>query len=76
MTINDVGNGLNRATMSEVQVQFAGDSAGIYHQKLLSGKMVGIRHEEVLVLVPSTKPVIIANNQPAMPVGTGVIQTP
>ena len=75
-TINDTGNYSNGATASDVPVQFAGNSAVIYHQTLLSGRMIGIRHEEVPVLVPPMEPSIIANNQPAMNVSTGVIQAP
>ena len=54
LTINNVGNGSNGATTSDIQVQFAGDSAEIYHQNLLSRRMIGIRHEKVPVLVPTT----------------------
>ena len=54
MTINDVGNDSNGATASDVQVHFLGDSAGISHKNLLSGRMIGIRHEEDPVLVSPT----------------------
>ena len=62
--------------MSDVQVRFAGDSAGIYHQNFLSSWMIGTRKEEVPMLVPTTETSIIANNQPATTVRNGVIQTP
>ena len=42
---SNVGKNSNRETVSDIQVQFAGDSAGISHQNLLSGRMIGIRHE-------------------------------
>ena len=45
--------------MSDIQVQFAGDSVRIYHQNLLSGRMIGIIQEEVTGLVPPTEPSII-----------------
>ena len=76
LTINDSRNNSNRATASDVQVQFVGDSAGIFHQNLLSRRMIEIRHEEVPVLVTPTKPSIIAKNKPAMTVSTAVIQAP
>ena len=76
LTINNVGNNSNGATVSDVQVQFAGDSARIYHQKLLNVWMIGIRYEEVPGLVPPTEPNIIANNQLYMAISTGVIQAP
>ena len=76
LTINGVGNDSNRAIASDVQVQFLGDSAGISHQNLFSGRMIGIRHEEVPVLVPHTGPIIISNNRPAITVITGFIQVP
>ena len=62
--------------MSDVKVQFVGNSAGISHQNLFSGRMISIIQEEVPVLVPPTEPSIVANNQLAMTVSTGVIQTP
>ena len=76
LTINDVRTYLNGATVSDVQIQFAGDSDRISHQKLLSGGIIGIRHEKFPMFVPPTELSIIANNQPAMTVSTGVIQLP
>ena len=38
--------------------------------------MIGTRKEEVPMLVPTTETSIIANNQPAMTVSTGVINKP
>ena len=58
LTINDVVNDSNRATAGDVQVQFSGDLAGIYHQNLLSIREIGIRHKEVHVLNPHTEPSI------------------
>ena len=54
LTINDAGNDSKKANVSDVQVQFAGNSARIYHQKLLRGWMIRIRQEEFPVLVPPT----------------------
>ena len=62
-------------TTSDVQVQFAGDSAGVSHQNLLSGPMIGIRQKEVPVLIPPMEQSIFSNNEPAITVSTGVIQT-
>ena len=76
LTINDVRNDSNRATTSDAQVHFVGDSAGISHQNLLIRHIIRIRHEEVPVLVPPTEPNITANNQLDMIVSTGVIQAP
>ena len=79
LTINDVRNDSNRENASDtrdVQVQFEGDSARFYHQNVLSGRTIGIRHEEVPVLVTPMEPSIIANNQPARNVSTGVVQAP
>ena len=75
MTINNVGNYSNRATELDVQVQFIRNSAIISHQYLLSGIIFGIIHDEVLVLILPTYP-IIENNKPAMTISTGVIQAP
>ena len=52
VTINDVVNNLNRSNEIDIQVQFAGDIAGISYQKLLSSWRIGIKHEEVPVLYP------------------------
>ena len=52
LTINDVVNDSNRAIASDLQLQFAADSVRISHHNLLSGRMIGIIHEEVPVLVP------------------------
>ena len=52
MTINDVGNDLNGANVSNVQVQFAGDPSVISRQFFFSSRKIGIRHEEVPVLAP------------------------
>ena len=76
LTINDAGNDVSRVIASDVQVQFAGNSAGISHQNLLSGRMIRIGQDEVPVLVTLTEPIIFANNKPAMTISTGVIQTP
>ena len=76
MTINDFRNDSNRATTSDVQVQFVDNSEGISHQNLLRERMIDIRNEEVPVLVSPTEMNMIANNQPAMTVSTGVIQAP
>ena len=56
--IKDVGNNLNGLNASDIQVQFSGDPAGIYHQNLLSIREIGIRHKEVHVLNPHTEPSI------------------
>ena len=42
-------------TLSDIQVQFADDSIIISLQKLLSGRMIRIREEEALVMVPPTE---------------------
>ena len=55
MTINGVGNDLDGVNASDVQVQFAGDPAGISHQNLLSSRKIGIRNKEVPVLAPPTE---------------------
>ena len=52
LTINDVVNDSNRAIASDLQLQFAADSVRISHHNLLRGRMIGIIHEEVPVLVP------------------------
>ena len=44
LTINNVRSDSNRATASNVQVQFTGDSANISYQNLSSRWMIGIRH--------------------------------
>ena len=75
-TINDVWKDSNGATVSDVQVQLAGDLDEISHQKLLSDQVIGVRQEEFLVLVPPKEPIVIVSNQPAMTKRTGVIQTP
>ena len=51
LKINGIGNDSDKATESGVQVQFEGDSDGIYNQKLLSGQMIGIRQEEVCTML-------------------------
>ena len=76
MTINDNRNDSKGVTAIDVQVHFAGDIAGISHQKLFGGWMIRIRQEEVPVLVSPMQQSIIVNNQPAMNVRTGIIQTP
>ena len=76
LTINNVGNDSKGATARDLQVQFAGNSARIFHQNLLSGRMIGIRQEEVPVLFPLTEPIIAAKNQLGMTISNGVIQTP
>ena len=76
LKINYTRNYSNRLTTIDVQVQIAGDSTGTSHQNLLSGWMIGKRYEEVPVLVPLMEPIIISNNQPSMPVSTGVVQAP
>ena len=73
LTTNEVGNDSNGATKSDVQIQFAVDSAGISQQKLLIDRMIWIRQEEVPVSVPPTEPSITAKNQPAMAVSSGII---
>ena len=45
LTINDATNDSNGGTMSDVKVQFVGNSAGISHQNLLSGPIIWIRNE-------------------------------
>ena len=62
LTINDVGNNSNRVTESYVQVQLAGDSTRISHQNLWSRRIIGIRYEEVPMLITHVIPSIIANN--------------
>ena len=52
LTISDVRNHLNRSNGSDTQVQFAGDSAGIFHQNLFSRRMISIGYKEVPVVVP------------------------
>ena len=76
LTINDAKNNSNRATASDSQFQFAGDSAGISHKNLLSEPMIGIRHEEVAVLVPPIEPSFILNIQPSITVRNRFIQAP
>ena len=76
LIVNYVGNYSNRANVRYVKVQFAVDSGGIFHQNLLSGRMIGNIQEEDLVLVPPTEPIIVANNQPTMTVRNGVIMMP
>ena len=67
MKINDVRYGLNTATVSDVQVEFASDlyvsthnNNGITYQHLLSIRMIMIRHEEVSVLHTLMNPMICA----------------
>ena len=55
------GNASNGEISSDVQVQFAGNPAKNSHQNLLNGRIIGIRQEEVPVLVPHTEPSIFAN---------------
>ena len=57
MTINDIIYGLNTATASDIQVEFASDldrsthtNNGITYQHLLSIRMISIWHKEVSVL--------------------------
>ena len=79
LTINNAINYSNRSNasdMSDVQFQFAGNSAGFSHQNLLRERIIGIRHKEVPVLVPPTEPIIILNNQTDRILSTGVIQAP
>ena len=52
MTINDSGDDVNRLNMSYIQVQFTGNPASSYQQKLLVSHKIGIRHEEVPLLDP------------------------
>ena len=66
----------NRVTASYVQVQLAGDSTRISHQNLWSRRIIGIRYEEVPMLITHVIPSIIANNWPDMTVSTGFIQEP
>ena len=73
MAMNDIGNNSNGATASDVQVQFVGNTAGIYHENLLISWAIGMRQEEVPMLVPHKELVIVANNQPSMTNSTGVI---
>ena len=76
LTIDNVGNDSDKAPESDLQVQFAGFSAGISHQNLLIKRAIGTRQEDVLVLVPPTEPIIVANNQPDRSNNTGVIHMP
>ena len=76
LTIKNVGNDSNGATASAVKVHFGGNSAVISHQNVLSGRMTGIRHEELPVLVLPTERSIIEKYQPDVTNCTGVIQTP
>ena len=62
LTIINVGNDSNIATESDVQVQFEGSSTRITHQILLNRWIIGIRPEEVPVLVHPTEPIITTNN--------------
>ena len=50
-----------------------GDPAGIYHQNSLSIRKIGIRNKKVPVLDPPTEPIIGAENQPDLTIGTGVV---
>ena len=75
-TINNVRNYSNTMNASDVKVQFLGDSARNSHQNLLSGRMIGIKHQEVPGLVLPTEPGIIANNQLDMTTRTEIIQAP
>ena len=76
LTINDIWNNSNRATTSDVQVQFASDPSIISHQNLLSGRVIGIRQEEVPVLVPPKEPIIVAENQSDTNNRNGAIHAP
>ena len=73
MTVNKVGNDLNGANTSDVQVQFLGDPARKKHQNILSVQRNDIRHEEVPVLASMTEPSIGTNNQPDLTISTGVV---
>ena len=73
LKINNVRNDSNGATEIDVQAQLADDPAGIYQQKLLSSRVIGIRQEEMPVLVSPKETTIVVNNQPAMTNSTGVI---
>ena len=74
MTINSVRNNTNQANASGVQVQFADNPAGKTHQNLLISRMIGIWHEEILVLAPLMEPCIGMKNQPVLTIIIGVVQ--
>ena len=76
MTINDGGNNLNGANMSDKQVQFAGDPAEISHQNLLSIRKIRIRHEELPLLNPPTERIIGVKNRMAFTISAGFVQAP
>ena len=76
LPINNIRRDSNRATVSDVQVQFTGNSAIIFHQNLLSRRMIGIINYEVPMLFSPMESIIIANNKPSMTVRTVFIQVP
>ena len=63
MIINDIRYEINAATLSDAQVEFAGDpdkithtSNGITRRKSFNSRTIGIRHKEVSVFPPLVKP--------------------
>ena len=62
--------------MSDLKVQSAGNLAGFSCKKLLRSQKIGIRHEEVPVMVPPMEPSIGVNNQMDFTISTGVVQAP
>ena len=76
LTINEVRNDSNRASLSELQFQYVVNTAGISHQNLLSSRKIEIRHKEVLVLDTPMEPSIGTKNQPDFTISNGVVQAP
>ena len=83
MTINNVGYELNAAIVSDAQVEFVSNldgitctKNGITHQNLLGSRMINIQHEEFSVLPPLADTRIGENNQPALFISTGTVQSP
>ena len=74
LTINDASNYLNGVKATDIQAQFAGNQSGKPPQNLFSSQMIGIRHEEVTVMVPFMEPSIEMNNQSVLNIITGVVQ--
>ena len=76
VTTHDVVTDLSRVNTNDAQFQFSGDTAGISHQNLLSGRKIGIRHKEVPVLSPIMEQSIGVNSQTILTTSTGVVQAP
>ena len=76
MTINNARKYLNGANLNDVQVQFTGNLVVKTHQSLFSSWKIGIIHEEIPLLDPTTEICIGANNQLDLTISTGVLQAP